>query len=99
MSRYSYGYSVTASRRTGVRSFLVGTATVVTIVTISAVSGAVVALNLFGSPGRDSFATSETFAPRDGASTVGAASVVGARAAPAVVATASPRTNDKDVIA
>ena len=50
MSRYGYDYSLTPSGTSGWRSVLTNVLTVGTIVAVSAISGAVVALELLGPP-------------------------------------------------
>jgi type IV secretory pathway VirB10-like protein len=48
MSRYGYDYSLTPSRPTGWRSALASVLTIGTVVAVSAISGAIVTLQLFG---------------------------------------------------
>jgi hypothetical protein len=52
MSRYAYDYSLTPARPTGWRSVFTSVMTVATIVAVSAISGAVVTLDLLAPPSR-----------------------------------------------
>ena len=50
MSRYAYDYSLSPARPTGWRGTLAGMTVVGTVIAVSAVSGALVTLQLFGAP-------------------------------------------------
>jgi hypothetical protein len=87
MSRYAYDYSLSTARPTGWRSVLTSAMTIVTIVAVSAISGAVVTLDLLAPPSPPA----ETAAASAGASVPQAPAPAPTRAARVV----TPRVADE----
>jgi hypothetical protein len=88
MSRYGYDYSLTPARPTGWRSVLTSVMTVATIVAVSAISGAVVTLDLLAPPSR----------PAETAPVIAAVNVAPAPAAPRAARVVTPRVPDEATV-